>query len=103
MVAYYETRLWRETLAEQPGELASTARDAREKMRAGYRAFRERVKPIAASIPEDLRWLTVHDITHIDALWEVADQIGGESLVLTPPEAFVLGEHSSYTTSGTPF
>jgi Histidine kinase-, DNA gyrase B-, and HSP90-like ATPase len=36
---------------------------------------------------------TVHDISHLDALWEVADTIAGEdySKHLNPAEAFVLG------------
>jgi hypothetical protein len=34
---------------------------------------------------------TVHDITHIDALWETADLITKEDFELTPTEAFVLG------------
>ena len=34
---------------------------------------------------------TVHDDTHLDALWEMADIIAGTPFVLTPSEAFVLG------------
>jgi hypothetical protein len=46
---------------------------------------------LAAEIPQDVRNLTVHDITHIDALWETAEIIMGEAVSLTPTEAFVLG------------
>ncbi|MBA2593659.1 MAG: hypothetical protein M3495_02490 [Pseudomonadota bacterium] len=35
--------------------------------------------------------LTVHDITHLDALWRVADQIAGPDYPINPAEAFVLG------------
>jgi hypothetical protein len=35
--------------------------------------------------------LTVHDITHLDGLWRVADQIAGPDYPLNPAEAFVLG------------
>jgi hypothetical protein len=42
---------------------------------------------IAQSVPD----FTVHDITHLDALWEVADDIVGEHVALTPTEAFTLG------------
>lgn len=42
---------------------------------------------IAATFPE----LTVHDVTHLDALWEIADLIAGDNYPLNPLEAFVLG------------
>jgi len=42
-------------------------------------------------IAGDLPDFTQHDISHCDALWEMADLICGESLVLNPVEGFVLG------------
>ncbi|MFW9088101.1 HD domain-containing protein, partial [Pseudomonas sp. P2758] len=35
--------------------------------------------------------LTVHDITHIDALWWTASEVAGSDYPLNPAEAFVLG------------
>jgi hypothetical protein len=35
--------------------------------------------------------LTVHDITHLDALWETADLIAGPNYPLNPMEAFAFG------------
>jgi len=46
---------------------------------------------IAAEIPQDLREFTVHDITHLDALWEMADLICAADSQINPVEAFVLG------------
>ena len=46
---------------------------------------------MAGEIPRDLKQLTAHDITHIDALWQIADLIVGDKYPLTPTEAFVLG------------
>ncbi|GID28888.1 hypothetical protein Abr02nite_38710 [Paractinoplanes brasiliensis] len=46
---------------------------------------------LAAEIPQDLREYTVHDAAHLDALWELADVIGGDLIELTPTEAYVLG------------
>ncbi len=46
---------------------------------------------LAGEIPQDLRDLTVHDITHLDALWETAGIIAGDEVEFTPVEAFVLG------------
>jgi hypothetical protein len=34
---------------------------------------------------------TVHDISHVDALWETADLVCGDEVTLNPPEAYVLG------------
>jgi hypothetical protein len=46
---------------------------------------------LATEIARDLPDYTVHDISHIDSLWHLADLIAGENINLTPPEAFVLG------------
>jgi hypothetical protein len=35
--------------------------------------------------------LTKHDITHSDALWEIADLLIGNNIKLNPIEAFILG------------
>ena len=35
--------------------------------------------------------LTLHDVTHLDALWETADLIAGDKYPLNPLEAFVFG------------
>lgn len=42
---------------------------------------------IAGSLPE----LTIHDISHLDALWEVADTVAGSDFPLNPIEAYVFG------------
>lgn len=53
--------------------------------------FREKVAKLVSSISAVLPGLTVHDISHLDALWEVADMIAGEAYPLNPLEAFVFG------------
>ena len=42
---------------------------------------------IAVSLPE----LTIHDISHLDALWEVASTVAGSEFPLNPIEAYVFG------------
>lgn len=82
-------RLWRDAFAniqEDPG-----ASRARARLREAFIGFRERAKSLAAEIPRDLPDFTVHDISHLDALWETADLIAGQQVSLTPPEAFLLG------------
>jgi len=89
MTNYQETSLWRRTLGEQVGEDSHKAPRAR--LREAYIEMRENVAVLAQEIPRDLPGLTVHDISHMDALWENADIILGEAYPLTPAEAFVLG------------
>ena len=63
----------------------------RERLRSTYDAVRTAAAPIAESIARDLPDYTVHDISHLDALWEYAELIAGPTYPLTPCEAFVLG------------
>ena len=42
---------------------------------------------IAVSLPE----LTIHDVSHLDALWEVASTVAGDDYPLSPIEAYVFG------------
>ena len=39
----------------------------------------------------DMPGYTVHDVTHLDALWETASLVAPPELRLNPPEAFVFG------------
>ena len=88
MSDYRETRIWKLTLGEQPKDKYG---EARERLRVTFRKFRDRAALLAQEIPRDLASLTVHDISHIDALWETADIIAGDEITFTPLEAFVLG------------
>lgn len=83
------TRLWDTTLASKSSDDPADA--TREKLRVCFVSFRERAGLLAAEIHRNLPEFTVHDITHLDALWEIADIVAGEEFSLTPPEAFVLG------------
>lgn len=85
------TDIWQRTLAERgPAEVDSDS-GFRSRFRQGFTNFRERARILAGEIPLDLRHLTVHDVTHIDALWQVADLIVGPDYPITPTEAFGLG------------
>jgi hypothetical protein len=46
---------------------------------------------LVEQIPLDLRDFTVHDVTHLDALWEMASLCSGAHYTLSPLEGFVLG------------
>lgn len=88
MEAFENTGIWRRTLAEQPNDPDAAPRKL---LRDAFMAMRERAKTLVAEIHRDLPTHTVHDITHLDALWEVADLLAGQDFPLTPAEAFVLG------------
>ena len=63
----------------------------RESLRNHYEDVRAKAQPVAEAIARDLPDFTVHDITHSDALWDLADMIAGPSYPLNPCECFVLG------------
>ena len=83
-----DVNLWQRTLAEFPGDVHS---QARERLRVAYHSCRNYSAIIASEIAADQPDYTTHDVTHLDALWEMADIIAGEGYILTPLEAFVLG------------
>jgi hypothetical protein len=87
MSDYRQSPLWKSAFAERDDGF----NDQREKLAAAFAEFRERVSYLAGEIHKDMRDLTVHDISHIDALWWVASEIAGDDYPLNPAEAFVLG------------
>jgi len=89
MNRFENTRLWQITLAVQSEP--DPEHQQRMKLRETFYSFRERAEMLAGEISHDLPDFTVHDISHIDALWEMAQLVTGQDFVLTPPEAFVLG------------
>ncbi|MBN1594072.1 MAG: ATP-binding protein [Candidatus Coatesbacteria bacterium] len=89
MHEFKNSSLWKNTLAIQRGN--NPYDGIRERLRNAYLNFREKVKPVAAEIHRDLPEFTVHDITHIDALWGIVDTVSGEDYPINPAEAFVLG------------
>lgn len=89
MKRFENTSLWQKTLATQLDPDAEAANRAR--LRTAYEGFRDRAEMLAGEIAIDLPDFTVHDITHLDALWEMAQLVAGPNFPLTPAEAFVLG------------
>lgn len=85
--AYEQSSLWKAAFGPQPDGLDAQ----RQKLANAYRAFRERVALLLTHIQRELPDLTLHDITHVDALWRVASEIAGPGYPLNPAEAFVLG------------
>lgn len=55
------------------------------------RGLREKARILIDRIRGDMPYLTVHDLTHLDALWELGSGIAGKSYPLTPAEGYVFG------------
>ncbi len=90
MLDYQKAMLWRNTLAPQQEDDDKTS-GARERLRQAYEQFRKKAAFLANEIHSVLPDYTMHDISHSDALWDMASLIAGPEIVLNPVEAFVLG------------
>lgn len=87
-MSYKQTSLWKDAFeARAHDEYAN----AREWLRVELIRMRDRVNELISHIPSDCRELTIHDITHLDALWDCAETISGPSWKINPAEAFVFG------------
>jgi hypothetical protein len=86
--SFERTRFWRESLEFRLGDEWERPR---ERLRAAFHQFRERARILAQQIESDLPDFTVHDITHLDGLWETAEVIAGDEVSLNAAEGFVLG------------
>jgi hypothetical protein len=89
MAGFENTSLWQTSLAKQLP--ADELEKDREFFRVNFESFRVNAGLLAAEISRDLPDYTVHDLTHLDALWEMASIICGNDYTLNPAEAFVLG------------
>jgi len=85
---FKETSIWRSAFIEHEN---TRFLDQRIFLSMQYLDFRIRVKDIVGKIANVLPGLTIHDISHLDALWETADIIAGENYPLNPLETFVFG------------
>lgn len=79
--------LWRGTL----GSTRDEDTYERERLRLSYLATRNNATVLLNELSHSVPDFTVHDISHVDALWETADMLCGSSVALTPAEAYVLG------------
>jgi hypothetical protein len=65
--------------------------DEQEFFRDQLLLMREKVGHLVAQIASDMPGMTVHDLTHLDALWETASLVAEGAIDVSPPEGFVLG------------
>ena len=80
--------LWEQALSPRDDDPHAIER---ERLRVSLRSSREHVTYLAGEINRDLPEFTIHDINHLDALWETASEIAGPDFNLNPLEAWVFG------------
>lgn len=84
----FKTSLWANALKERGHDEHS---ELREELRSSFLKFRENTSHLVTQIAKQLPGLTQHEISHLDALWEVGSLICGDNYLLNPLEAFVFG------------
>lgn len=89
MAGYENTHLWQSSFGKKLDEDLNVK--DRDFYRVNLESFRVKAAILAAEINRNLPQYTVHDISHIDTLWEMASLICGGDYYLNPAEAFVLG------------
>lgn len=85
---YKKSDLWKNSLESFDSDPHS---NERELLRTALIQMRQRVKSLVDMIPSDCRELTLHDLSHLDALWDMASLVAGKDYVMNPAEAFVFG------------
>src|ERR1700752_2721752 len=88
MMSLEKTSLWRRSFGSSA---FSEEKEAKNMLRDQLLDMRKRAGFLVSLIQRDMPGLTVHDLTHLDALWETASLIAGKSYSLNPAEAFVFG------------
>lgn len=85
---FHQTWLWRQAFTDKRND---SSPEEREFFRTQYLLVRERAALLASRISIDLPYLTVHDISHLDALWDTASLVAEGFVNVNPAEAFVFG------------
>lgn len=81
------SRIWQSNI----GHMNDKNEKHRDQLRTSYESFRANISQLIQSIPQDCEGLTVHDISHLDALWSMGDILTGGEYDLNPAEIYVLG------------
>ncbi|MBY5590908.1 ATP-binding protein [Rhizobium leguminosarum] len=85
---FRQTWLWRQAFeAPRP----DTTAGEQEYFRNQYLEMREKAEQLVSRIATDLPGMTVHDVAHLDALWDMASLACEDTVSLNPAEAFVFG------------
>ena len=80
-----DSPLWQRTFAEAHDDPIVL------RLETSLLSVRTRVAELTSRIVGSLPSLTMHDVTHLDALWGVASTIVGDDYVLNPLEGYIFG------------
>ena len=80
-----ESPLWQRTFAE------SNDPHAVNRLITSILTARDRVGQLTSRIAASIPSLTIHNLSHLDALWTVAGTIAGEDFYLNPLEGYLFG------------
>ena len=81
-MSFEETAIWKN---------AFESGDGSDLLKTSFLTSRDRAKVLAEEIAKENPGFTVHDISHIDALWDTASVVLGDEFTLSPIEAYALG------------
>lgn len=85
-MSYKDSILWKEAFLGKHGHV-----ELRERLSNAFDIAHDNASFLLDRIRIDFPSLTIHDITHVDSLWQVASIIAGNNYPLNPLEGFVLG------------
>jgi hypothetical protein len=85
---FKETDIWRKAFVLSRTDCTPSEQ---EFFKLAYLSMREKAAHLVSRIGADMPMMTVHDITHLDALWRTASLAAGGQIDLSPAAAFVFG------------
>jgi hypothetical protein len=85
---FRRTWLWRQAFQNPRSD---STPEEQEFFRTQYLSIRDHAAQLVSRIAGDLPGMTVHDISHLDALWDAASSVAEGAVNVNPAEAFVLG------------
>ena len=87
LLPFERTSLWNAAF----GARNDKDRESKAFYAENLRSLRDKVRALVDRIRADMPYLTVHDITHLDSLWETGSTIAGPSYTLEPAEGYAFG------------
>ena len=85
-MTYKDSTLWKEAFNDKYEHHV-----LRERLTNAFEIAHNNASFLLDKIRIDFPSLTIHDITHVDSLWQVASVIAGDDYQLNPLEGFILG------------
>ena len=85
---FRKTWLWRQAFLSPHSDCTT---DEQNFFQVQYLSIRERAAELVSRIVTNFPEVTVHDISHLDALWDTASLVAEGAVNVNPAESFVLG------------